>query len=148
MANVTPDCCIDCKGLLPEGTEPCPSCGRLVCEKCFDGTEGMCLACPKRARDKSVFTHEGQPIEIPGLAEIPQFMCDDEAEDLAQPVTYELLAKKIVESETRMRYDQMMKRKAFEERVQAEISARYQKELDQIRAQIADLLVNPMEVTP
>ncbi len=40
--------CVDCD--RSDGVEPCPECGKPVCEKCFDGTMGMCLACPKRAR--------------------------------------------------------------------------------------------------
>ena len=107
--------CIDCDLPVPYSTEPCPKCAQYVCDKHFDPTEGMCLACPKRAREQ---------------------------EDLKQPVTYELLARKIAESENRVRYDQMMKRRAFEERVQLQ----YRKELDQIRTQIADLFVN-QEVT-
>ena len=100
--------CIDCDMPIPDSTEPCPSCHQPVCEKHFDGAEGICLACPKRAREQ---------------------------EDFKLPVTYELLAKMIAESESRIRYDQMMKRKAFEERVQMQ----YRKELDQIRTQVAEL---------
>ncbi len=44
--------CVDCDLPLPYRTDPCPKCGEYVCDKCFDGTEGMCLACPKRAREQ------------------------------------------------------------------------------------------------
>ena len=56
-------------------------------------------------------------------------------QESTEPVTYKLLAKMIRESEDRIRYDQMMKRRGFEERVQMQ----YRKELDQIREQVADL---------
>ena len=36
--------CADCQSeMLP--TDPCPNCGRLVCNKCFDGMSGVCLGC-------------------------------------------------------------------------------------------------------
>ena len=100
--------CIDCDLPIPYSTEPCAKCRQYACEKCSDPTEGICLACPNRAKEQ---------------------------ENLKLPVTYELLAKMIAESESRIRYDQMMKRKAFEERVQLQ----YRKELDQIRTQVAEL---------
>lgn len=106
--------CVDCDASIPYSTEPCPKCARYVCAKCFDPTEGSCLACPKRAQEQ---------------------------EDLKLPVTYELLAKMIAESESRIRYDQMMKRRAFEERVQLQ----YRKELDQIRTQVAELFKDHLE---
>ena len=100
--------CVDCDLPIPYSTEPCAKCRQYACEKCSDPTEGICLACPNRAREQ---------------------------ENLKLPVTYELLAKMIAESESRSRYDQMMKRRAFEERVQMQ----YRKELDQIRTQVAEL---------
>lgn len=111
----TERCCVDCDALIPYTTEPCVKCGQYVCPKCDDPTEGMCLACPKRAQEQ---------------------------EDLKLPVTYELLAKMIAESESRIRYDQMMKRRAFEERVQLQ----YRKELDQVRTQVAELFKDHVEV--
>ncbi len=54
--------CIDCK--RSHGVDPCPECWELVCEKCFDPTEGMCLACPARARKRPVFDHEGHEIKL------------------------------------------------------------------------------------
>ncbi len=107
--------CVDCDLPVPYSTDPCPRCAQYVCDKCFDGTEGMCLACPKRGQEQK---------------------------DLTLPVTYEMLARKIAESENRVRYDQMMKRKAFEERVQLQ----YRKELNQIRNEVAELFSN-MEVS-
>ncbi len=46
--------CIDCDLPVPYTTEPCPKCAQYVCDKCFDGTEGMCLACPKRAQQNLI----------------------------------------------------------------------------------------------
>ncbi len=37
--------CADCQSEMP-ATDPCPDCGRLVCDKCFDGMSGVCLGCP------------------------------------------------------------------------------------------------------
>ena len=108
--------CIDCDLPIPYSTEPCVKCRQYACEKCSDPTEGICLACPNRAREQ---------------------------EESEEPVTYKLLAKMIAESESRIRYDQMMKRRAFEERVQLQ----YRKELDQIRTQVAELFSNAEVVT-
>ena len=108
--------CIDCDLPIPYSTEPCEKCRQYACEKCSDPLEGTCLACPNRAKEQ---------------------------EDLKLPVTYELLAKMIAESESRIRYDQMMKRRAFEERVQLQ----YRKELDQIRTQVAELFSNTEAIT-
>ena len=100
--------CIDCDLPIPYSTEPCAKCRQYVCEKHSDPIEGICLACPNRAREQ------------------------EESKEL---VTYKVLARMIAESEERIRYDQMMKRRAFEERVQLQ----YRKELDQIRTQVAEL---------
>ena len=100
--------CVDCDLPIPYAREPCAKCRQYACEKCSDPIEGICLRCPNRAKEQ---------------------------ENLKLPVTYELLAKMIAESESRIRYDQMMKRRAFEERVQLQ----YRKELDQIRTQVAEL---------
>ena len=37
--------CEDCGSGMPP-TDPCPNCGRLVCDRCFDGASGVCLGCP------------------------------------------------------------------------------------------------------
>ena len=37
--------CADCGSAMPP-TDPCPRCRRLICDKCFDGANGVCLACP------------------------------------------------------------------------------------------------------
>ena len=58
-----------------------------------------------------------------------------EQEESDEPVTYKVLARMIAESESRIQYDQMMKRRAFEERVQMQ----YRKEIDQVREQVAEL---------
>ena len=100
--------CIDCDLPIPYSTEPCAKCRQYACEKCSDPIEGICLRCPNRAREQ---------------------------EESKEPVTYKVLARMIAESEERIRYDQMMKRRAFEERVQLQ----YRKELDQIRTQVAEL---------
>ena len=101
--------CVDCDLPIPYSTEPCAKCRQYACEKCSDPTEGICLACPNRAKEQ---------------------------EESEEPVTYKLLARMVAESESRIRYDQMMKRRAFEERVQLQ----YRKELDQIRTQVAGLI--------
>lgn len=108
MAHMNQRYCVDCHCLLSEGAEPCVKCRQYACDKCSDPIEGICLACPNRAREQK---------------------------NLKLPVTYELLARMIAESESRIRYDQMMKRRAFEERVKLQ----YRKELDQIRTQVAEL---------
>ena len=100
--------CIDCDLPIPYSTEPCAKCRQYACEKCSDPTEGFCLACPNRAREQ---------------------------QESEEPVTYKVLARMIAESESRIRYDQMMKRRSFEERVKMQ----YRKELDQIRTQVAEL---------
>ena len=116
MAHMNQRRCIDCDCLLSEGADPCPKCRQYACEKCYGPIEGICLACPNRAR--------GQ-------------------EESNEPVTYKVLARMIAESESRIRYDQMMKRRAFEERVQMQ----YRKELEQIRTQVAELFSNVEVVT-
>ena len=100
--------CIDCDLPIPYSTEPCQKCRQYACEKCSDPIEGICLACPNRAREQ---------------------------EESKEPVTYKVLARMIAESESRIQYDQMMKRRALEERVQLQ----YRKELDQVREQVAEL---------
>jgi len=132
--------CVDC-GLdpIPFGTEPCPSCHQYVCEKCSDPTEGFCLACPKRAREEQARGpgRAAQGIDL-GIGPLRGLLDPPAGGHLlggSPPVTYELLAKMIVESENRIRYDQMMKRRAFEERIKMQ----YRKELDQIREQVAEL---------
>ena len=99
--------CIDCDLPIPYSTEPCVKCRQYACEKCSDPIEGICLACPHRAKEQ---------------------------EDLKLPVTYELLAKMIAESETRIRCGEREKRE--------ELKVQYRKELDQIREQVAELF-NP-----
>ena len=37
--------CADCQFEMP-ATDPCPSCSRLVCERCSDPMNGVCLGCP------------------------------------------------------------------------------------------------------
>ena len=101
--------CVDCGQPIPYSTGPCVKCRQYCCDKCSDPTEGICLACPNRAREQ---------------------------EESEEAVTYKVLARMIAESESRIRYDQMMKRRAFEERVQLQ----YRKELDQIREQVAGLI--------
>ena len=100
--------CFDCGTPIPYYYHPCANCGQYCCEKCSDPIEGICLACPNRAREQ---------------------------QESEEPVTYKVLARMVAESEERIRYDQMMKRRAFEERVQLQ----YRKELDQIRTQVAEL---------
>ena len=108
--------CFDCGTPIPYYYHPCANCGKYCCEKCSDPIEGTCLACPNRAKEQ---------------------------ENLKLPVTYELLARMIAESESRIRCDQREKRDAFEDRVQAQ----YRKELDQIRTQVAELFSNTEVVT-
>ena len=108
--------CVDCDMPVPYSTEPCVKCRQYACEKCSDPIEGICLACPNRAREQ---------------------------EESKEPVTYKVLARMVAESESRIRYDQMMKRRAFEERVEMQ----YRKELDQIRTQVAELFSNAEVVT-
>ena len=108
MTNPMDHRCVDCNQPVPYSIEPCVKCRQYVCEKCSDPVEGICLACPNRAKEQ---------------------------ENLKLPVTYELLARMIAESESRIRCDQREKRDAFEDRVQAQ----YRKELDQIREQVAEL---------
>ena len=100
--------CVDCDLPIPYSTEPCAKCRQYACEKCSDPTEGICLACPNRAKEQ---------------------------EESEEPVTYKLLARMVAESEERIRYDQMMKRRAFEERVKMQ----YRDELKQIRAEFAEM---------
>ena len=100
--------CIDCDLPIPYSTEPCAKCRQYACEKCSDPTEGICLACPNRAREQ---------------------------EESEEPVTYKVLARMVAESEERIRYDQMMKRRAFEERVHLQ----YRNQFDEIRKQVAEL---------
>ena len=102
--------------MVPYSIEPCAKCRQYVCEKCSDPIEGICLACPNRAREQ---------------------------QESEEPVTYKVLARMIAESESRIQYDQMMKRRAFEERVQLQ----YRKELDQIRTQVAELFSNVEVIT-
>ena len=104
--------CIDCDLPIPYSTEPCAKCRQYACEKCSDPTEGICLACPNRAREQ---------------------------EESKEPVTYKVLARMIAESESRIQYDQMMKRE--------ELKMQYRKELDQIREQVAGLFSNTEVVT-
>ena len=100
--------CVDCGLPIPYSTEPCAKCRQYACEKCSDPTEGICLACPNRAREQ---------------------------EESEEPVTYKVLARMVAESEERIRYDQMMKRRAFEERVHLQ----YRNQFDEIRKQVAEL---------
>ncbi len=90
---------------------------------------------------QSAANHEG--VDSGRLSHIPSYGCDDVMDDLQEPITYQLFVQKIVEVEQRMRQEQAMKRRAFEERVQMQ----YRKELDEIRAQVADLLVKPMSLS-
>ncbi len=62
MTYEKPARCVDCD--RSDGVEPCPECWEPVCEKCFDGTDGMCLACPKRAANRPVFDHQGHEIGV------------------------------------------------------------------------------------
>ena len=94
--------------MVPYSIEPCVKCRRYCCEKCSDPIEGICLACPNRAREQ---------------------------QESDEPLTYKLLARMVAESEERIRYDQMMKRRAFEERVKMQ----YRDELKQIRAEFAEM---------
>ena len=100
--------CVDCDLPIPYSTEPCAKCRQYACEKCSDPIEGICLACPNRAREQ---------------------------EESEETVTYKVLARMVAESESRIRYDQMEKRRAFEERVKMQ----YRDELKQIRAEFAEM---------
>ena len=40
--------CADCQSEMP-ATDPCTSCHRVVCDKCFDPIAGVCLGCPEDA---------------------------------------------------------------------------------------------------
>ena len=52
MTNPMERRCVDCEHpLCYAETEPCPRCAQYVCDKHFDGAEGMCLACPQRAQN-------------------------------------------------------------------------------------------------
>ena len=96
--------CIDCDLPIPYYYHPCANCGQYCCEKCSDPIEGTCLACPNRAKEQ---------------------------ENHKLPVTYELLARMIVESETKTR--------RYEREKREELKAQYRRELDQIRTQVAEL---------
>ncbi len=37
--------CAECKMPMPD-TDPCPICGRKMCDSCFDPICGVCLGCP------------------------------------------------------------------------------------------------------
>ena len=64
-------------------------------------------------------------------------------DDLQEHVTYQLLVQKIVEVEQRVRQEQAMKRRAFEERLTQQFEERWSKAVQQFAE-----LVNQTEATP
>ena len=94
MAHMNQRRCIDCDCPLSEWDEPCAKCRQYCCEKCSDPIEGICLACPNRAREQ---------------------------EESKEPVTYKVLARMIAESESRIRCYEREKREELKAQYRKEL---------------------------